>query len=121
MRESFGAPDENQALAERLLVVLSGPRFGDQSSVERRAYFDGLVALGGHTVIATLTAWAGLWSIGGTKDTKARRELAAAALARMNDPEAQAALKKLAKSLVPAVRNASRRALGQGASEEQAA
>ena len=120
VRESFGQPEENRALAERLLVVLSGPRFADQSSVERAAYFDTLVTLGGPTVIATLEAWAGLWSLGGTKDMKARRELAAGALARIADPAAQAALRKLAKSFIPAVRGASRRAL-HPSSEEQAA
>jgi HEAT repeat protein len=120
VRESFGHALENATLAERLLVVLSGPRFGDQSSVERGAYFDTLVTLGGRTVIATLEAWAGLWSLGGTSDQKARRELAARALSRIADPAAQAALRKLSRSFIPAVRGASRRAL-QNTSEEQAA
>jgi hypothetical protein len=120
VRESFGQPEENSSLAERLLVVLGGPRFADQSAVERGAYFDALVTLGGPTVIATLEAWAGLWSLGGTKDMKARRELAAGALARMSDPAAQAALRKLARSFIPAVRGTSRRALSSP-NEEQAA
>lgn len=120
VRESFGHAEENQALAERLLVVLAGPRFGDQSSVERGAYFDTLVTLGGPTVIATLTAWAGLWSLGGSRDMKSRRELSASALARIPDPAAHAALRGLSRSLIPGVRGASRRALAHP-SEEQAA
>ncbi len=111
VRESFGQVDENQALAERLLAVLGGPRFADQSTVERGAYFDALVALGGPTVIATLEAWLGLWSLGGGSDLKARRELAAGALSRIDDSAAQAALRKAANSLIPGVRGAGRRAL----------
>lgn len=123
MRDSFGQPEENQALAERLLAVLSGPRFSDQSTVERGAFFDALVTLGGPTVIATLEAWTGVWRIGGSGDVKARRELAARALSRIPDPAAQAALRKQARSLIPAVRGASRRALGGsgGPGEEMAA
>jgi hypothetical protein len=130
VRESFGHAEENQALAERLLAVIGGPRFADQSAVERRAYFDALVGLGGPTVLLTLDAWAGLWSLGAGRETKARRELAAAALARMSGPEPLACLKRHARSLIPAVRAASRRALdasaatagsGGGANEEQAA
>lgn len=123
MRDSFGHSEENQALAERLLAVLGGPRFGDQSAVERNAFFDALVTLGGPTVIATLEAWIGAWRLGGGSDVKARRELAAGALARISDPRAQAALRKYANSLIPAVRGASRRALSgmNHPSEEQAA
>jgi hypothetical protein len=121
VRESFGQADENRALAERLLAVLGGPRFADQSAVERGAYFDALVGLGGQTVMLTLDAWAGEWSFGARRDLKARRELAAAALARMTEPGAQACLQRHAKSLIPAVRTASRRALAGGTSEEQAA
>lgn len=129
VRESFGHAGENTTLAERLLVVLSGPRFGDQSSVERSAYFDALVALGGPTVIATLEAWGGVWSLGGTREMKARRELAVRGLARIADPSARAALCKLSKSFIPGVRGASRRALSgliessdsSDPSEEQAA
>ncbi|MEP7028239.1 MAG: HEAT repeat domain-containing protein, partial [Candidatus Eisenbacteria bacterium] len=111
VRESFGAAQENRALAERLLAVLGGPRFGEQSTVERRAYFDALVGVGGPIVLATLDAWLGLWRLGGGHEVRARRELAAQALAHMDDPGAQAALRKRARSLIPAIRRASRRAL----------
>ncbi len=123
MRDSYGQAEENQALAERLLAVLAGPRFAYQSTVERAAFFDALVSLGGPVVIATLALWAGLWRLAGEGDIKARRELAARALARIPDPAAQAALRKQANSLVPAVRGACRRALAApgGAHEEQAA
>jgi len=119
VRESFGAAGETRALSERLLAVLGGPRFAEQSSVERRAYFDALVGVGGPVVVATLEAWIGLWRFGGGTDLKARRELAARALARMNDPEATAALRKHARSLIPAVRGACKKALEE--SEDQAA
>jgi HEAT repeat protein len=119
VRESFGAASESRALAERLLAVLGGPRFAEQSAVERRAYFDALVGVGGPVVLATFDAWLGLWRIGGGGELKMRRELAAQALGRMPGPEAQAVLRKHAKSLIPGVRGASRRAMGEG--EEQAA
>jgi len=49
--------------------------------------------------------------------------MAAAALARISDPAAQAVLRRQARSLIPAVRGASRRALAAsgGTTEEQAA
>jgi HEAT repeat protein len=119
VRESFGAASENRALAERLLAVLGGPRFAEQSVVERRAYFDALVGVGGPVVLATLDAWLGLWRLGGGGDLKARREHAAQALARMSDPEALVVLKKRSRSLIPAVRGASRKALEE--SQDQAA
>jgi len=119
VRDSFGEGEENRALAERLLAVLGGPRFAEQSVVERRAYFDALVGVGGPVVLATLDAWLGLWRFGGSGELKARRELAAQALARMPQPEARGLLKKHARSLIPGVRGASRRALGE--SQEQAA
>ena len=119
VRDSFGEGEENRALAERLLAVLGGPRFSEQSVVERRAYFDALVGIGGPVVLATLDAWLGLWRFGGSGELKARRELAAQALARMPQPEARAMLRKHAKSLIPGVRGASRRALDE--SQEQAA
>jgi HEAT repeat protein len=107
------------ALAERPLAVLGGPRFAEQSVVERRAYFDALVGVGGPVVLATLDAWLGLWRLGGGGELKARRELAAPALARMPQAEAHSTLKKHAKSLIPGVRGASRKALGE--SQERAA
>ena len=113
VRESFGAASESRALSERLLAVLGGPRFGEQSAVERRAYFDALADVGGPTVIATLDAWLGLWRFGGGPELKARRELAARALAQMPAPEATAALRRRAKSLVPSVRSASKKALSE--------
>jgi hypothetical protein len=119
VRDSYGEGAEDRALAERLLAVLGGPRFAEQSAVERRAYFDALVGVGGSVVLATLDAWLGLWRIGGGGELKARRELAAQALARMSAPEAKAMLRKHAKSLIPGVRGASRKALG--GTEEQAA
>jgi HEAT repeat protein len=119
VRDSFGEGEENRALAERLLAVLGGPRFAEQSVVERRAYFDALVGVGGPVVLATLDAWLGLWRFGGSGELKARRELAAQALARMPQAEARGMLKKHARSLIPGVRGASRRALGE--SQEQAA
>jgi len=119
VRDSFGEGEENRALAERLLAVLGGPRFAEQSVVERRAYFDALVGVGGPVVLATLDAWLGLWRFGGSGELKARREHAAQALARMPQPEARGLLRKHARSLIPGVRGASRRALGE--SQEQAA
>ncbi len=119
VRESFGAAQESRALAERLLAVLGGPRFAEQSTVERGAYFDTLVGVGGPVVLATLDAWLGLWRLGGGSDLRARRELAAQALAHMNDPDAQAVLRRHARSLIPAVRGASRKALEE--SQDQAA
>ncbi|MGH7726040.1 MAG: HEAT repeat domain-containing protein [Candidatus Eiseniibacteriota bacterium] len=111
VRESYGAASEDRALSERLLAVLGGPRFAEQSQVERRAYFDTLVDVGGPTVLATLDAWLGLWRLGGGGDLKARRELAAWALSRMRTPEGQAVLQKHSRSLIPAIRAACRRAL----------
>jgi len=119
VRESFGAASENRALAERLLAVLGGPRFAEQSVVERRAYFDALVGVGGPVVLATLDAWLGVWRLGGGGELRARREHAAQALARMSDPKAVAVLKKHSRSLIPAVRGASRKALEE--SQGQAA
>ncbi len=113
VHESFGAASESRQLAERLLAVLGGPRFVEQSAVERRAYFDTLAEVGGPTVVATLDAWLGLWRFGGGADLKARRELAARALAQMPAPEAREALQRRARSFVPAVRSASRKALGE--------
>jgi len=98
-------------VAERILAVLGGPRFADQSAVERGAYFDALASLGGPTVIATLAAWLGHWSLGGGGAAKARRDLAAGALARIDDPAAKDALKRAAGSFLPGVRGAGRRAL----------
>ena len=121
MRDSFGEGEENRALAERLLAVLGGPRFAEQSVVERRAYFDALVGVGGPVVLATLDAWLGLWRFGGGGELKVRRELAAQALARMPQPEAHAMLRKHAKSLIPGVRGASRRALGESQQQQEAA
>ncbi len=111
VRESFGAASESRQLAERLLAVLGGPRFAEQSAVERRAYFDALADVGGQVVLATLDAWVGLWRFGADGDLKPRRELAAQALARIGSPEALAALKRRARSFVPAVRGASKKAL----------
>ncbi len=119
VQESFGAASESRALAERLLAVLGGSRFSEQSLVERRAYFDALVGVSCPVVLATLDAWLGLWRIGGGGDLKPRRELAAQALARLADPAAQAVLRKHARSMIPGVRGASRKALGNH--EEQAA
>jgi len=111
VRESFGAASESRQLGERLLAVLGGPRFAEQSVVERRAYFDALADVGGAVVLATLDAWVGLWRFGGGGELKTRRELAAQALARIGSPEAQAILKRRARSLVPAVRKACKIAL----------
>jgi hypothetical protein len=119
VRESFGAASESRALAERLLAVLGGPRFAEQSVVERRAYFDALVGVGGPVVLATLDAWLGLWRIGGGGEFKSRRELAAQALARIGDPAAIAVLRRHSKSLIPGVRGASKKALEE--SQDQAA
>jgi hypothetical protein len=110
VRESFDQAEEHQAVAERILAVLGGPRFADQSTVERGAYFDALASLGGPTVIATLAAWLGQWRVGGS-DVKARRDLAAGALARIDDPAAKDALRRAAGSFLPGVRGAGRRAL----------
>jgi HEAT repeat protein len=121
VRDSFGEGQEDRALAERLLAVLGGPRFAEQSAVERRAYFDALVGVGGPIVLATLDAWIGLWRFGGGGELKARRELAAQALARMREPEAKASLRKHAKSLIPGVRGASKKALENVVPEEEAA
>jgi len=118
VRETFAQVDENQALAERLLAVLGGHRFAEQSTVERAAYFDALVAIGGPTVVATLDAWLGLWSLSRGAELKARRELAAQALARIADPEARAALRKAANSFIPGVRGAGRRALASAGTAE---
>ncbi len=119
VHESYGAASEDRALAERLLAVLGGSRFAEQSHVERRAYFDTLADVGGSTVLATLEAWLGLWRLGGGGDLRARRELAAWALARMSAPQALAILHKHSRSLIPAIRKACRRALENN--QEQAA
>jgi len=99
--------------------VVSGPRFAEQSAVERRAYYEALVSLGGPVVTATFSAWLGAWRIGGGGDVKARRELAAWALARMIDPDSQAEFRRHAKSFIPAVRGACKKALAE--EQDQAA
>ncbi len=111
LRDSTGDASDARSLAERLLAVVSGPRFAEQSSVERKAYFEALIALGGPVVTATFSAWLGHWRLGGGGDVKARRELAAWALARMPDAASQSEFKKHAKSLIPAVRGACKKAL----------
>jgi hypothetical protein len=121
VRDSFGEGQEDRALAERLLAVLGGPRFAEQSAVERRAYFDALVGVGGPIVLATLDAWLGLWRFGGGGELKARRELAAQALSRMREPEARGVLRKHAKSLIPGVRGAAKKALVSDTPMEEAA
>jgi hypothetical protein len=62
-------------------------------------------------VTATFSAWLGLWRLGGGADLKARRELGAWALSRMPDAESQREFRKHAKSLIPAVRGACKKAL----------
>jgi hypothetical protein len=114
LRDSTGEPGEDRSFAERLLAVVSGPRFTEQSDVERRAYFEALVSLGGPVVTATFSAWLGLWRLGGGADLKARRELGAWALSRMPDAESQHEFRKHAKSLIPAVRGACKKALEEG-------
>jgi hypothetical protein len=119
LRDSTGDAADARTLAERLLAVVSGPRFAEQSAVERRAYYEALVSLGGPVVTATFSAWLGAWRIGGGGDVKARRELAAWALARMIDPESQAEFRRHAKSFIPAVRGACKKALAE--EQDQAA
>ena len=69
---------------------------------------------------ATFSAWLGAWRIGGGGEVKARRELAAWALARMTDAQSQHEFKKHAKSLIPAVRGACKKALAEEGQDQAA-